>query len=908
MLRRTTLVLLATLPLIVGVARAEAPLDWSAWRAMPVMDAGRVMPLDTFARSITTEICGRANPTLHVGDQPARKFTAAELLASWLLESARWEDTPFLAAGNESLRRDILELPVRDEHGNRLADVSPRQFESARRVDERLDELNRRQRQSRAEGKPLELSGVDRELAQLNEAYATYRFLTFDPREPAIRRSRFLDRLYDVVTTWREQLEPSLRPWRDSDSREPLGNAVDRVAASLQKLVELLHKDDFALAEAEPPASALADAAAELASYFAEVRDRAFKDHAADAERLEQTRSTINTLASRANRMARLASSLERSLCENGRSLRVAPALDPWALARDRDPAEDIQPWLNLQTLLFGSAEVLDGYPPNKVTEVREAFAAVRAAYVKREAPERAARFSEAMSAFAGHIRALAEAIEPARRALPIPNRDEELLAATAYPPPGATATEVRYNRLDPFCWSWAVTLASIVCFALGFGVARRPMFWLGVVVLLVAQAFTLYGLGLRAAITNMVPVTNMFETVLFVGATVALLGLWFGLLPIVWPGLGRAWSWTAWPKDGLASWRSPSVKMSSEDSVTVGLSSSGTLVIMLFRAALAVAVIYFLMIGHYNPTGDGPVLNLWPQTAAGGAAAWTSAVALWLVGVALLIWTLWFVPRAIPAVVIALVILPWALAKQGLVEAADKAMARRPFVIAGAAVALLAYLVAYFAPGPVFNRDVGLQMAAVLRNNFWLAIHVLVITASYGAGALAWGLGNLSLGYYAFGRYRDVAETSEPESVVHRRPPEACATLGKYMYKAIQIAVLLLAAGTITGAIWADYAWGRYWGWDKKEVWALVTLLVYLAVLHGRWAGWTGNFGLAVGSVLGATAIMIAWYGVNFLMPGGLHSYGAGAGGVVPVLSSMAANWLFVAFATARYRAESRV
>ena len=72
-------------------------------------------------------------------------------------------------------------------------------------------------------------------------------------------------------------------------------------------------------------------------------------------------------------------------------------------------------------------------------------------------------------------------------------------------------------------------------------------------------------------------------------------------------------------------------------------------------------------------------------------------------------------------------------------------------------------------------------------------------------------------------------------------------------------MAVLLLAAGTITGAIWADYAWGRYWGWDKKEVWALVSLLVYLAVLHGRWAGWAGNFGLAVGSVLGATAIMIA-------------------------------------------------
>ena len=264
---------------------------------------------------------------------------------------------------------------------------------------------------------------------------------------------------------------------------------------------------------------------------------------------------------------------------------------------------------------------------------------------------------------------------------------------------------------------------------------------------------------------------------------------------------------------------------------------------------------------------------------------------------------------------------MPVALAREGISGPAGRAVARKPFVVAGAAVALLAYLVAYFAPGPVFHRDVGLQMAAVLRNNFWLAIHVLIITASYGAGALAWGLGNLSLAYYAFGRYRDPAVPSaEAVAAGHRppegyepppprrRPPEQCAILAAYIYKATQVAVLLLAAGTITGAIWADFAWGRYWGWDPKEVWALVSLLVYLAVLHGRWAGWAGNFGLAVGSVLGATAIMVAWYGVNYVLTGGLHSYGAGAGGQIPVGICLAANWLLVAFAAVRYALESRV
>ena len=80
---------------------------------------------------------------------------------------------------------------------------------------------------------------------------------------------------------------------------------------------------------------------------------------------------------------------------------------------------------------------------------------------------------------------------------------------------------------------------------------------------------------------------------------------------------------------------------------------------------------------------------------------------------------------------------------------------------------------------------------------------------------------------------------------------------------------------------MWADVSWGRFWGWDPKEVWALISILVYLLIVHGRSAGWCGNFGMAVGSVLGFMAILWAWYGVNYLMPGGKHSYGdAVAGG----------------------------
>ena len=532
----------------------------------------------------------------------------------------------------------------------------------------------------------------------------------------------------------------------------------------------------------------------------------------------------MNTLASRSNRLARQARSLRTALYDNGGSLRVVPALNPWALERGRDP-NGPQPWLNLQTVLLGSPEVMKGYPPSKVEAVRSAFEEVKKAYLDRGASDRPARFAAAMDTFVASVRTLGQLIEPARRTLPVKHKDEKLLDATAYPALGAMAHELRYNRLDPFRWSWAVTLASVVCFGLSFGVARKPMFWLGVLVLAAGQGFTLYGLGLRAAITGMVPVTNMFETVLFVAATVALMGLWFALLPILWPGLGAAWRMTAVP----STWEMPR----DEETPGSNIPSAWRAIVLLIRAGLAAAVFYFLAIGHYSPTGDTAVLSLLPRATAGGIAAWLSSIALWAVGLALLFWTLWFVPRAVPAVLMSIVLTPLALIKGGVAKPIEQAVARKPFLLAGAAVALLAYLVAYFAPGPVFHRDVGLQMAAVLRNNFWLAIHVLIITASYGAGALAWGLGNISLGYYAFGRYRDPGKPSEetiaaghrpvgdyqtPAAALRRRPPEPCAKLAAHMYKAIQVAVLLLAAGTITGAIWADYAWGRYWGWTRKK------------------------------------------------------------------------------------------
>ena len=153
----------------------------------------------------------------------------------------------------------------------------------------------------------------------------------------------------------------------------------------------------------------------------------------------------------------------------------------------------------------------------------------------------------------------------------------------------------------------------------------------------------------------------------------------------------------------------------------------------------------------------------------------------------------------------------------------------------------------------------------------------------------------------------RRVPTTMGTESGTRRVPPAMCSILAGFIYTAIQITVLLLAAGTVLGALWADKAWGRFWGWDPKEVWALVSLLVYLLILHTRHIGWSGNLGMAAAAVLGFTAILFTWYGVNFLLGSGMHAYGSGAGGKWAVVAAILIEWLFLAAAAVRKAIESK-
>jgi cytochrome c-type biogenesis protein CcsB len=160
--------------------------------------------------------------------------------------------------------------------------------------------------------------------------------------------------------------------------------------------------------------------------------------------------------------------------------------------------------------------------------------------------------------------------------------------------------------------------------------------------------------------------------------------------------------------------------------------------------------------------------------------------------------------------------------------------------------------------------------LVPVLRSNYWLTIHVLTITLSYGAFMLAMGIANVAL-YWFYG----ISKKGESRAISER-----IALLNQLTYRALMFGTVLLAAGTILGGVWADYSWGRFWGWDPKEVWALIALLSYMAVLHGRFTGWVGKFAFPLWTVICFSTVVMAWYGVNFVLGVGLHSYGFSTGG----------------------------
>jgi len=193
-----------------------------------------------------------------------------------------------------------------------------------------------------------------------------------------------------------------------------------------------------------------------------------------------------------------------------------------------------------------------------------------------------------------------------------------------------------------------------------------------------------------------------------------------------------------------------------------------------------------------------------------------------------------------------------------------DRVYRVRYFRVAGSILAAITLWLADVVP---LDSSIA-PVVAVLRSNLWLTIHVLTIVASYGALALATVLAHL----YSV------------QFLATRQDRASLASLDLFLYRTLQVGVVLLAAGIMLGAVWANASWGRYWGWDPKETWALITLLWFLAVLHGRFAGWLKGITVALCTVLGFFLLLMTYYGVSFYLVG-LHSYAGGHAKPIPPL-----------------------
>ena len=228
----------------------------------------------------------------------------------------------------------------------------------------------------------------------------------------------------------------------------------------------------------------------------------------------------------------------------------------------------------------------------------------------------------------------------------------------------------------------------------------------------------------------------------------------------------------------------------------------------------------------------------------------------------------------------------------------------RKLFIAITAAVVFMAGLAASL-NRVEFNPDIR-PIAAVLRSNFWLTVHVAAFIVGYAAALNAWGLAVVSLGHVVFGRY----QRTEPALEGKKRRvllPDACQHFSPAIERLIRIALLMLVAGTVLGGRWADYSWGRFWSWDSKEVWALITIIFLVIVFHGKIARYYGTIGITLGALFASIAVIITWYGINFVFKGSIHSYGGGteSNAKLFLIAFIVANILWGALALLRYYAE---
>ena len=181
-------------------------------------------------------------------------------------------------------------------------------------------------------------------------------------------------------------------------------------------------------------------------------------------------------------------------------------------------------------------------------------------------------------------------------------------------------------------------------------------------------------------------------------------------------------------------------------------------------------------------------------------------------------------------------------------------------------------------------------NLVPVLKS-YWLIVHVSVIIASYGFLGIGALLGFLNLILMIL---RNKNNSNHINFTIRE--------LVNVIQISLMIGLLMLITGSFLGGIWANESWGRYWGWDPKETWALVTILVYAFIGHmHKIPGLKGNFQLSVAALLGFSSVLMTYFGVNYYLSG-LHSYAQGESAPVSDGIYIAVVIVFVVIMAARF------
>ena len=227
-----------------------------------------------------------------------------------------------------------------------------------------------------------------------------------------------------------------------------------------------------------------------------------------------------------------------------------------------------------------------------------------------------------------------------------------------------------------------------------------------------------------------------------------------------------------------------------------------------------------------------------------------------------------------------------WASALSGLIFA-------KKSPISLAVTGILAAIALIVASMSWMNPEIT-NLVPVLKS-YWLIIHVAIITSSYGFLAMGALLGFLNLGLMISRTKKNAA-----------RLKDTIQEISYIIELSLIVGLFLLSIGCFIGGVWANESWGRYWGWDPKETWALVSILVYSAILHLRNVpNGTNQFILSSLSVVGFSTIIMTFFGVNYYLSG-MHSYAQGSAPAVPAGVYVAVILVFALIGLA-YNAEKK-